>query len=67
MTTRRAYECNLCHSAIKENKGRGFNFGHDRLDWVAMHSVENHLCDDCVGKLVCSLGDSGIVEDFGHM
>lgn len=72
MTTKRSYECNLCRGPLRIEfgsamavNGRGFTFGHKRLDWCVPHQAENHLCDSCIQQLIISLGDPGIVEDFG--
>lgn len=64
MTTKRSYECNLCRSAIRDGNGRGFAFGNGRLDWVTVQQAENHICDECVGKLMTSFRDKGIQDQF---
>ncbi len=62
MTTIRQYQCNLCRNTIRDGNGRGFKFGHGRLDWDTVQQTENHLCDDCVRLLMASLQDRGIQE-----
>lgn len=64
MTTIRQYQCNLCRSTVRDGNGRGFRFGHGRLDWTTLSDAENHLCDHCVKCLVVSIQDKGIQESI---
>jgi hypothetical protein len=65
MVTKRTYECNVCRSPIKEDNGRGFQFGSGRVDWVSLYMAENHICDHCIKCLMTAFRDSGIVNQFG--
>jgi hypothetical protein len=61
MTTVRSYQCNLCRTTIRDvgvgSLGRGFTFGHGRLEWNTVSQCENHLCDNCVNALQASFRD----------
>lgn len=62
MTTKRTFECNVCHSPIFDARGRGFSFGSDRVEWKALFQAENHICNHCIKALEISFRDSGIQE-----
>jgi hypothetical protein len=54
MTTRREFECNLCHERIAGGSGkigRGVEFCQQGIKWVTIQQAENHLCDSCVQAL----------------
>mgnify|MGYP003332093094 CR=1 FL=1 len=52
MTTRRDYQCNLCHTFITNGTGRGIHHkAGPHLNFTTLMQAENHLCDNCVSAL----------------
>ena len=56
MTTRRLFECNLCHSPTIDEDGRGFSWyttaQGETIEWsTTMVGAENHICNRCIRAL----------------
>lgn len=53
MTTERTYRCNLCRDGIEVAQGVGVHFSDmTNFKFVALRDAENHLCNDCIERIV---------------
>lgn len=54
MTKKTEYFCNLCRDKIADiTKGEGVYFSAiTGIDFKPLHHAENHLCNDCIEKVV---------------
>lgn len=65
MSKRIYYNCNLCHSDIKDdNYGRGIYWAseraNDKLEIRQLANSENHLCNKCIKSIVKEFSQIGL-------
>lgn len=52
MTTRRTYECNICHDHIEQETGIGLLYVTGKFKKVHVREAENHICNKCIVNIV---------------